>query len=237
MKAIIIDDEVHCTESLSILLEKYSDVKVTRVFYNPLDALKVIEQLDFDILFIDIEMPELNGLEFVNAIDCNSCHIVFTTAYDEYAIRAFKLNAFDYLLKPIGKTDLLATLGRLKKVSTSIKVNNQHPLVSRIQKIAIPCMSGFEMLMMKDILYIEADGNYVRIFTKNRKTILCAKSLKEIEIQLRALPFVRIHHSYIVYLDAISKYVKGDGGYVVLENGTLLNVSRSRKEDLICRLR
>jgi len=235
MKAVLIDDEMHCTESLNILLTKHTDVKVVEVFHNPLNALKVIERIDFDILFIDIEMPSLNGLEFIKAVDRNDFHIVFTTAYDEYAIQAFKVNAMDYLLKPISKSDLLETLEKI--TNTTVHAPTLPALTSRINKLAIPSMSGFEMIPLEDILYFESDGNYTRVYLKGEDTFLCTKTLSKIEEILSGLVFLRIHNSFIINLNAVSKYVKGDGGYVVLEDGTNISVSRSRKEALIRQLR
>lgn len=237
MKTVIVDDEMHCIESLTSMLEKYTSVKVLQTFESPLEAVKKLPELQFDILFIDIEMPHLNGFELISLFPLSEWQVIFTTAYDEYAIKAFKVNAIDYLLKPIAKDDLLKSIEKCE-TSTGIseissRANMQSHFRDRLKKIAIPTLGGLDMLSIDSITYLESDGNYSKVKVKSGTEILVSKTLKYFDDILSPYGFIRIHNSYLINPNNIQRYVRGDGGYVVMDNGSMLNVSRSRKELLI----
>lgn len=238
MKAIILDDEVHCIKALKMMCKKYTDVQVVQSYSDSVTAMKEIRNIEADILFLDIEMPFINGFEFLQLFEIYPWKIIFTTAYDEYAVKAFKVRAVDYLLKPISKDDLLSAINLCSEVSKdqiqdriSTTVNNE--LYSRINKIVIPSLSGLELIVAQDIYYLKSDSNYTILKKSDGSQILVSKTLKSFENSLRGLGFLRIHNSYIVNLNAIKRYVKGDGGYVVMENEDHINVSRSRKDELL----
>ncbi len=241
MRAIIIDDELHCTQTLESMLLKYTKVEVIAIFNDALQALKKLQVLEADILFLDIEMPYVNGFELLQFYDPYPWKVVFTTAYNEYAIKALKANAVDYLLKPIMKDDLLEAVDhclRLTNENYQKKVEQvvNKDLLNMVQKVAIPSLSGIELLPPEEIIYLEADNNYTKFFLSDNSEILSSRTLKTFENYLTKIGFVRIHHSHIVNLKYIRRYVKGDGGYIVLDNGDHLNVSRSRKDDLLNRI-
>ena len=241
MHAIILDDEKHCIETLESMLGKYTDITIARTFTDPIEALKAVRQINADILFIDIEMPHLNGFEFLAAVPDHQWQVIFTTAYDAYAVQAFKIKAIDYLLKPISRQDLIAAV---EKCRTNLDAKEpmrpisdlSTSLSARLKKIAVPTMAGLELLPVEKVVYVVSESNYVNILLANGEKLLVSKTLKTFEAQLTPYGFIRVHHSYLVNPDYIQRYVRGDGGYLVLENGETISVSRSRKQYLLEKL-
>lgn len=240
MKAIILDDEKHCVQTLETLLKKHTSIEVVATYLDPLKAIKSIHATSFDILFLDIEMPHLNGFEFLSLFPDNSWHVVFTTAYDEYAVKAFKINAVEYLMKPIASSDLKSAISKIE--SGNITADSQaskfpwgmmKSLQARMQKFAIPTLAGLEMLQVMDVEYLESDSNYTHIVLNGEEKHTASKTLRYFEQLLEPYGFLRIHNSYLVNPNRIKRYVKGDGGYVIMESGKDLPVSRARKEGLL----
>jgi two-component system LytT family response regulator len=242
--AIIVDDEPYSCESLAILLERYCpDVKVLDICYLAVSALQLIHEQKPQLLFLDIEMPHMNGFEMLEKLPNIDFEVVFTTSYDQYAIKAFRFSALDYLLKPIDKDDLRKAV---QKVVTNhspaseqqIKIllhKLAHPSFA-INKIAIPTMEGLQMILVDSIISCTADRNYTVIMLKNGQKMVASRTLKELEEMLEDYSFVRVHHSYLVNLNEVEKYIKGEGGYLLMSNGTSIDVSRSRKEQLLKKL-
>lgn len=242
--AIIVDDEPYSCESLATLLERYcSDVKLLDICYSGADALKAIKEQTPTLLFLDIEMPGMNGFEMLQQLSAINFSVIFTTSYDQYAIKAIKFSALDYLLKPVDKDDLqLAVQKAMQSTKQSIpqqieillqKLN--HPTIP-VNKIAIPTMEGLQMLFVENIVSCASDSNYTVLYLKNKQKITASRTLKEIEEMLEDYSFLRVHHSYLINLNEIEKYIKGDGGYLLMSDGTNIDVSRSRKEMLIKKL-
>lgn len=242
LKAILIDDEIACTETLDIELRAYCpEVEVISKCNSAQEGLKAIQQLNPDLVFLDIEMPWMNGFELLEELDDIPFHVIFVTAYDQFAIKAFKYSAVDYLLKPIDKQELIESVRRVKssrerylsskhlKILLSNMQNDNHLLPN----IALPTMEGLDFVAVKDILYCESDNNYTRVHRKEGKVLLLSKSLKEIEKLLKERTFFRVHQSYLVNLTHITRYIKGSGGFVVLSNGDQVPVSRAKKEELL----
>jgi len=242
IRAIIIDDEQHCIETLQWQLNKYvSDLEIMVTFCSPKGALKYLERNEIDLVFLDIEMPEMNGFQFLKNCPSVNFEVVFTTAYDEFAIKAFNASAIDYLLKPINKDLLIAAVSKVSEkkkpaiLPEQIEIlygalNNKRPLKERI---AVPTQDGLYFVKIKEILYCISDSNYTHIHLINNKKILVSRTLKEIEAMLFENQFLRIHHSHLINLQKIERYVRGDGGYVVMDDKKSLSVSRSRKETLL----
>lgn len=242
--ATIVDDEPFSCESLVTLLERYCpDVKVLDICYSAADALKSIKQQRPDILFLDIEMPHMNGFELLEKLPEINFELIFTTSYDQYAIKAIRFSALDYLLKPVDRDELQKAV---KKVIT--QMNNpfpqqieillqklNHPTIP-VNKIAIPTMEGLQMIFVESVISCASDSNYTVLQLKNNKKITASRTLKEIEEMLEDYSFARVHHSYLVNLNEVDKYIKGEGGYLLMSNGTTVDVSRSRKEILLKRL-
>lgn len=186
-------------------------------------------------------MPEMNGFELLQQLANVNFDVIFTTAYDEFAVKAFKASAIDYLLKPIDKEDLILAVSKVKDTRNVFiqpeqmdilykAINNKHTLKERI---AVPTQEGLHFVKIKEIMYCISDSNYTNIHLYNKKKILVSRTLKEIEEMLIDNGFLRIHNSHLINLQKIEKYVRGDGGYVIMDDQTTLSVSRSRKEVLL----
>lgn len=243
MTAIIVDDEKHCREVMEHLLHKHcSHVKITASCANGADALVAIEKENPDILFLDIEMPGMNGFELLEKCKQTNFEIVFTTAYNEYAIKAIKHSALDYLLKPVDKNELIETVQRAKEQKTQKASQRVDSLLEMLnikkknKRFAVPTMEGLIMVDPDNILYCESDSAYCRIFFINAgKPLVISKTLKDVEEVLEDGDFCRIHHSYCINMKCVQSYIRGEGGEVVLNNGTHLPVSRTRKADFLSR--
>jgi len=243
IKCIIIDDETHCLETLSLLLKEYCpDVEIAEQCKSAINGLSAIEKHKPDLIFLDIEMPKMNGFELLERFSEIPFNVIFTTGYDQYAIRAIKFSALDYLLKPIDYKELVDAVRKVRSRTHTPTTEQFHLLFDRIQskeqvfsKIAVPTSDGFELVPTDLIISCKADDNYTHFNIKDRKSILACRSLKDVEEQLTRpfAPFVRVHHSYLVNLNEVSKYVRGEGGYLVMSDGSNVNVSRSRKEALL----
>jgi two-component system LytT family response regulator len=238
MKAIIIDDERHCAATLKYEIERHvPEVEIIGVFDQPEEGLKAIESQKPDLVFLDIEMPRMNGFELLQALPKIDFSLIFTTAYDEFALKAFQFSAIDYLLKPVSGDDIQKAV---------LKVKSQHG-VSKAQldilfgrldgkgfsKIALPSSEGLEFVKAESILHCESESNYTRVYFADKRRMLVSRTLKDIEEMLEGQGFFRVHHSHVINLNNIAKYVKGSGGYVVMDDGTQIPVSRSRKDSLM----
>lgn len=242
--ATIVDDEPLSCESLASLLEKYCpEVKILDICYSGSQALQSIRLNKPDILFLDIEMPHMNGFELLEEIPSANFELIFTTSYDQYAIKAVRLSALDYLLKPVDREELQKAVQKAIQQSShqlpqQIEILLQklkEPGVS-INKIAIPTMEGLNMILTDSIISCESDSNYTILNLKGKQKLIASRTLKEIEEMLEEYAFARVHHSYLVNLNEVDKYVKGEGGYLLMTDGSAIDVSRSRKEMLLKKL-
>lgn len=245
MTAIIVDDEKHCREVMEHLLHKHcKDVKVTASCSNGAEALTALEKDTPDILFLDIEMPGMNGFELLEKIQQPSFEIVFTTAYNEYAIKAIKHSALDYLLKPVDKDELVLTTQRAKEhkaLKAAQRVNSLLEILNNKKnnkRFAVPTLEGLIMVDTDTILYCESDSAYCKIYFINQpKPLIISKTLKEVEEVLHEQDFCRIHHSYFINMKFVQSYIRGEGGEVVLNNNIHLPVSRTKKQDFLSLLK
>jgi two-component system, LytTR family, response regulator len=242
IKAILIDDEVHCLDTLSMLLSDYCpEVHVMERCISGKQGLIAIRNHNPSLVFLDIEMPTMNGFELLEQFTNIPFSIIFTTSYDQYAIKAIRFSALDYLLKPIDPKELIAAVHKVEIQKHLPSAEQFQMLIDQIQqpkknfsKIAVPTSEGFELIPADDLIRCEADDNYTYLFLKNKTKIIACRTLKEVEEQLDGFPsFIRVHHSYLVNLNEVSKYIRGEGGYLVMSDGSTVNVSRSRKEALL----
>lgn len=242
IKAIIIDDEIHCVDTLSMLLaDCCPEVEVTDICLSAKKGLEAIEKSKPDIVFLDIEMPVMNGFELLENFKQIPFAVIFTTSYDQYAIKAIRFSALDYLLKPIDEEELVNAIRKISLQRILPSLEQFRMLIDKVQhkknsltKVAIPTAEGFELIPAEEIIYFEADDHYTQLFLKTKRKIVACRTLKEIEEQLNDFAsFLRVHHSYIVNLNEVTKYVRGEGGYLVMSDGTTVNVSRSRKDALM----
>ena len=242
IKAILIDDEVHCLNSLNKLINDYCpEVQVDDLCRSGKKALESIEKLKPDLVFLDIEMPVMNGFELLEHFKQIPFSVIFTTGYDQYAIKAIRFSALDYLLKPIDPKELVAAVHKFQVQKNPpfaeqfrILMDQIHHKETGFTKIALPTTEGFELILADQLIRCEAHSNYTHLFLKNRTRIVACRTLKEMEEQLIDFNyFLRVHHSYIVNLNEVTKYIRGEGGYLIMADGSTVNVSHSRKDALL----
>jgi two-component system LytT family response regulator len=242
IKAILIDDEVHCLDTLNMLMSDYCpEVEVIAQCVSAKKGLEVIEKFHPELVFLDIEMPLMNGFELLEQFKEIPFSIIFTTSYDQYAIKAIRFSALDYLLKPIDPKELAAAVHRVEVRKMTPSAEQFRMLIDQIQhketgftKIAVPTSEGFELISVEQVIRCEADDNYTHLYLKNKNKIIACRTLKEMEEQLQDFSFfIRVHHSWIVNLNEVTKYVRGEGGYLITSDGSTVNVSRSRKDALM----
>ncbi len=244
MKSIIIDDEPGNIITLTELLKEYCpEVTITGTALNPVEGLELIMRTEPDVVFLDIEMPYGNAFDLLDKLMPVSFEIVFITAFNEYAIKAFKYTAMDYLLKPVNITELKAAVekvaDRLQQKNINHRLSslleNIRPENTNLQKIGLPTTEGLYFENVSNITHLEAEGSYTRVFIKGQKNILVSKNLKEYEDILPTAIFCRVHHSYIINLNYVKKYFKGRGGYVEMDDGSTIEVSARKKEEFFDR--
>jgi two-component system LytT family response regulator len=241
LKAIIIDDEFSSLQNLQQKLTEFCpDVKIIAVSQKPEEAILLIRQHKPDIIFLDIEMPRMNGFRMLDELGELDFDIIFTTAYNHYAVDAIRISAFDYLMKPIAIKDLQNAVERLVKHRqgrTKDKLDVlRHSLSStksQEEKIAIPTSEGLEFIPIKNIIHIESSSNYSKLFFTDGKSILVTKLLKDFEDLLSPYNFYRVHNSHLINLAYIKKYIRGEGGQVVMQNGEVIDVARRKKEEFL----
>ncbi|MBA4745485.1 MAG: response regulator transcription factor [Muricauda sp.] len=240
LEAVIVDDEIKALQSLSWELTNLSDeVDIIASFTDAREALDYLEQNTPDCLFLDIEMPAMDGFQFIKNLKNKNFPVVITTAYNQYALQALKNEAIDYLLKPIDSDDLEETIAKIKKFnSKNLSIDRLEKILlnfnaeSQNKKITINTDGKLVFLNSDDILYAESDGNYSTIFLTDGQKILLTKKLKEVNTLLPQSIFFRIHNSYIINLNKIKEFLKTDG-YVVLESNHKIPVSRQKKSDFL----
>lgn len=241
MKAIIVDDEKHCRESLQSMLQMYCpDILIAAVCADAMAAITAIETYKPDIVFLDIEMPRMNAFDLLQKITRIDFEIIFTTAYDQYAIRAIKCSALDYLLKPVDAEELKGAIEKLKsrprhhmeREQLQQVVTNLSDTAQNDFKLIIATLDGNYFLLPDEIIYCEGNDNYTHFhLTKGRK-LVSAKTLKEYEEMLTEQGFLRIHKSYLVNLKFAVKFSKANST-LILQDYTTLEVSRRKKDAVI----
>lgn len=237
MTAVLIDDEKNALEVLQLQLNQFCvDVNIVAAANGGIKGIEAIKKHKPDLVFLDIEMPHKNGFDVLNETKEYNYKVVFTTAYDQFAIKAFKFSAIDYLLKPIDITELQQAVEKVKQSSNSSLDEKMKLFFQQYQPqnnkelIALPVGDAMQFFKQDDIIRCESDSNYTYIFLTSGKKILLAKTLKEIEEALAGLSFFRIHQSHLVNMNHVSKFSKSEGSYVVMTDGSTLNISRNRKD-------
>jgi two-component system, LytTR family, response regulator len=242
IKAIIIDDEPGNIVTLEELLKLYNpEVQVLQTALNPIVGQELILKHKPDIVFLDIEMPYGNAFSMLDKLAPVNFEVIFVTAFNEYAIKAFRYAALDYILKPVNLNELKAAVDRAiqrldeKKMNTRVDMllNNMKVENHNFQKIGLPTQDGFRFESIQNIVSLEANGSYTNINIKGNVKEMVSKNLAYFEDLLPSGTFCRIHHSTIINLNFIKKYFKGRGGYVEMENGSVIEVSVRKKEDFL----
>ncbi|MBS1553065.1 MAG: response regulator transcription factor [Bacteroidetes bacterium] len=229
IKGLIVDDELSGRENLKILIESYcTEIKVVGTASSAVEAKKMIEYLTPDVVFLDVNMPVLDGFDLLESVDSSKFMVVFVTAHDEYAIKAIKAKAIDYLLKPINIKELQQAVKRL--------INHYYNNGSVIppdhkEKVILPVSHGFKVVNADEIIRLEAEDCYTHIFTVNEKKITVSKTLKEFEDKISGNVFFRVHKSHLINLGHIKDYSKLDGGCITMSDGAKIHVSRRKGAD------
>ena len=242
IRSIIIDDEHYGRQALKIVIEqKCPDVEIVAICDNPEGGLEKIRELRPDLVFLDIQMPGMSGFDLLQQIHPITFEVIFVTSYDQYAIRAIKFSALDYLLKPVDENDLILAVEKAKERKSRQQADYQmqsllHHLgykSDKIEKIAVPTHDGITFFHTDDIIYCQADGNYTKLHLTNNREELVTKILKDFELLLGNTGFCRVHNSFLINLKHIQKYIRGEGGTVILTDDHQVDISRRRKEEFL----
>ncbi|MDX1478368.1 MAG: LytTR family DNA-binding domain-containing protein [Saprospiraceae bacterium] len=243
LKAIMIDDEPECLLSLAYDLEKHCpEVEVVAQCKGGKEGVMAINKHQPDVVFLDIDMPFVNGFDVLEMVPNIDFEVIFTTAYDKYALRAFRISAVDFLLKPIDpeslkqavqKVVLLKERGNAQKQINFLIQQLKDLENNNVRKIALPTFEGLEFINLEDILYCQSDGAYSNVHFTDGTKLYISKTLRYLEEILCDFHFFRVHNSYIVNLHYVRKYAKTDGGLIIMNNGDKVKVSRSKKEELL----
>lgn len=246
MKAILVDDERMSLEVLAIKLRKLApEIEILATFQSSEEAVVGIRQLKPDVLFLDIEMPQMDGFTLLRRLEPYTFEVVFTTAYTQYAIEAIRQSALDFLLKPVREIELSSALQRLEKklLNQQAASNGASPVLSLIQfnKIAVPSLKGVTFVPIQDIVWLESDSNYTVFHLANvngtlPRKIVASRTLKEFENILTSAQFLRVHRSALINLLRVKEYVRGEGGTAIMDDGSEVEVARGEKKGFLEKL-
>ena len=243
IKAVIIDDEENSQEALAILLERYCpEVEVIGKAQTVSESVQLIDDVKPELVFLDIALPDGQGFEVLDQVGHLGFEVVFTTAYDQYALKAFDFSALDYLLKPISAEKLQQSVERFEKIHQETGLSERvsvlrERLNDQTERIILTSMDGFEVHKIADIIRCEANGSYTTFFIKSGQKVVASKTLNNFEKLLEDLSFVRVHSKHLINLDFVKRYVSGRGGYIIFEDGTQVDVSERKKKEFILRMR
>jgi two-component system, LytTR family, response regulator len=239
LKAIIIDDEPDCVELLALqLAEHCPTVEVVAQFTSPEAGLQAIRSMKPDVVFLDVEMPRLNGFGLIEKLEAVEFSLIFVTAYNEFALKAFRFSALDYLLKPLNVSQLKEAVSKAEKRQ---RIDQRQLDLLRLQlkeghfpsKIAVPFQNGVVFVELKELVYCEADSNYTKLFLANGKNYLLSKTLREVQEVLEERNFLRVHRQYLINLEHIKSYHKGEGSYLVMAGDVSIPVAKNQKDRLV----
>lgn len=242
LRAVIVEDEKHSRETLKNLLEEFClNISVAGVAASVNEAVEIIKSLKPDVVFLDIELQTGTGFDVLQQVSHLNFEVIFTTAFEQYAIKAVKFSSLDYLLKPIDLDELQNAVNKAQTIKNKETYKKQLETLmlnlkqqkSQLNKICLATSDGFEFIEVNDILYCKAEGSYTAFFLKNSEKLLVSKHLKEYENLLLEQDFMRVHNSFLINLKEVKKYIKADGGYIIMKNNDTVSISRSRKEDFI----
>lgn len=238
LRSIVVDDELKSRESLKKMLTTFCEgVEVLATCQNVKEGIEAIRNVKPDVIFLDIQMQGETGFDLLSQLKSIDFEVIFTTAYSEFAIQAIKFSAIDYLLKPIDVTELQNAVARVKSKQNGNMMERMQQLLQNMKspapenyKLALPTAEGLTFIKVNDIMYLKASGNYTEIFMTDGSKHLVSRNLKEYDDMLGEQNFFRIHHSSLVNVNCIKSYVRGEGGYVIMNDSSSLDVSRRKKE-------
>lgn len=236
MKVLIVDDEPKARSIIKNILTEYCNgISLTDEASSVIEAVKIINKQKPDIVFLDIEMPQENGFALFDYFDVPTFETIFCTAYSEYALQAFEVSAIDYLLKPISVSKVQAAVEKAiktrgqNKIIEQVSVLKENLSVQQLQKIGLPLSDGLQFVKIDELLYFEADGSYTHVITTREKFLVCKKIKEFDELLQNDSRFYRVHRSYLVNIQKLSKYSKKDGATLIMENNKVIPVAREKK--------
>lgn len=236
IKTVIIDDEAEGRNVVSNVLKNYCpEVEILGEADSVSSGFNLIKKTNPDLVFLDIQMPDGTGFSLLEQINEINFHVVFVTAYEQYAIKAFKYSAIDYLLKPIDPQMLIEAVEKIRryspaKIQTAERVINLLENRKTISKIALPTLNGYRFVKAQDIVRCESDNNYTLFYLQTAEKIVVTHPLKEYETLLRSETFIRVHQSHLINLNYVEQYIKGEGGTAIMSDGSEIEISRRKKE-------
>jgi two-component system, LytTR family, response regulator len=240
IRAIIVDDEPPAIRSLEVQLKKAGKILVVAACENIVAGREAIETQKPDLLFLDVELSDNTGFELLESVSGRPIDVIFTTAYEQYALQAIKASALDYLMKPIKFEELTIAINKHldrrgnNPVMKQVEVLLEHYQRSTaVKNLALPTQDGIEFVSIEDIVRLESESNYTLFYLNTGRKIVISKTLKDYESILSSSGFFRVHNSHIVNLRYLDKYFRGDGGYVRMKDGSTADVSRLRKEEFL----
>jgi two-component system LytT family response regulator len=243
--AVLIDDDKHLRKGLKALLERYTnDIVMIGEAESVKTGVKLLERLQPQVIFLDIHLSDGTGFDILEQLankgGKTNAHIVFITAHEQYAVKAFKFSALDFILKPVDPEELQNSIAKIKEVvgktnsfeHIDLLLENIRKKVDNYKRIALSTSDGIHLFEVSDIIRCESKGNYTEFFIKNHKPVLISKTLKEYEEMLTEHGFERIHQSHLINLTYLKSYIKSDGGYVIMADNTNISIAQSKKERL-----
>lgn len=245
LKALIVEDEFHSRETLKGFLREYCpEVELMEEAANVEDAVFKISSLRPELVFMDIELQTGTGFDVLHRVSHLDFHLIFTTAFEHYAIKAIKFSSIDYLLKPIDREELQAAVQKAlqlremvdrQKMLENLLTNLRTPAPEN-HKISLSTAEGVEFIPTKEILFCEANGAYTQFNLSDGRKLLVSKNLKEYENILQNLPFMRVHNSFLINLEEVKKYVRSEGGYIVMNNDKQVSISPTKRDEFLRRM-
>ena len=241
LQILLVDDENDALEALEWKLNNYIDDVAVQTCNSPIKAIDIIESEKPDVVFLDIQMPEMDGFTMIEKLEYRDFNLIFTTAHDEFALKAIKVSAIDYLLKPVDKDELLASMDKIKGSKKEDLLEDKLQLLlnnlnENSDKINISADGKVYLLDRDDVVMLKSDKSYTTIFLKSEQQILVSKTLKEVEKKFLFSQFYRVHNSYLINLNHVKEYMKGLGGELIMTNGLTASISRNKKAELFKKL-
>lgn len=241
LSIVLVDDENDALEALEWKLSNYiEDVIITKC-NSPIKSIEVIERLKPDVVFLDIQMPEMDGFTLIENLTYKNFNLIFTTAHDEFALKAIKVSAIDYLLKPVDKDELIAAIGKIRAQQKDALLEDKLQLLlgnlnNNHDKINISADGKVYLLEKDEVVMLKSDKSYTTIYLSSDQEIVVSKTLKEVEKKFQFSQFYRVHNSYLINLNHVKEYLKGLGGELIMTNGETASISRTKKAELFSKL-
>ncbi len=236
IRAILVEDEPSGMDNLRWKLQNNCpEVEIVAECTNGKEAIRAIKRHLPDLLFLDIRLGDMSGFDVLDAIKHPTFELIFTTSYDEYAIQAIKNSALDYLLKPIDEDELLDAVGKARSKQKSGGASATAETAAQ-NRFGFPISTGQQFVDLSEVIYAQAEDNVALVYIKDQKPLKISRSLGWLEEELADNGFCRIHHSYLINLHCMTEYIRNEGGFVIMQGGKAISISRRRKDDFLSAL-